>query len=327
MQPSFRPATKADAAALAVLVDIAGEGMPATCGAPRNRLASRRLEIGRERARAREGGFSYSNAIVAEIDGEIAASLVGYRLEDPYDLGCSRRDAGNRRAARAARGEGARLLVCERARDLPRVSPHAGSAPEACSPSPKERRAEQGAVLERDRRKLERGGCSPLCERRLLCAWRRAGDPVSGMSAQRRLGADGKIAYERRLSRCPSAVLAYRMSSAPCRSQCFVRLADDRHPIRSGDHRRGARRLCRRHPRGAARPQGRDRRARASRRHLPQLGLHPDQGAAAHLRALHRNAAAPASSVSPPTMSASISPASSSAAAKWRSGCPTASLI
>jgi hypothetical protein len=28
-KPSLRPATKADAAALAVLVDIAGEGMPA----------------------------------------------------------------------------------------------------------------------------------------------------------------------------------------------------------------------------------------------------------------------------------------------------------
>ena len=33
-----------------------------------------------------------------------------------------------------------------------------------------------------------------------------------------------------------------------------------------------------------------DRRARASRRHLPQLGLHPDQGAAPHRRALHRDA-------------------------------------
>jgi ribosomal protein S18 acetylase RimI-like enzyme len=85
----FRSATKADAAALAVLVDIAGEGMPAymwsTLAAPGQSL----LELGRERAAREEGGFSYTNAVVAEIDGEIAASLVGYRLDDPYDLGGS----------------------------------------------------------------------------------------------------------------------------------------------------------------------------------------------------------------------------------------------
>ena len=85
--PIFRPAIKADAAALAVLVDIAGEGMPAymwsTLAAPGQSV----LELGRERARRETGGFSYNNAIVAEIDGEIAASLVGYRLDEPYDLG------------------------------------------------------------------------------------------------------------------------------------------------------------------------------------------------------------------------------------------------
>jgi ribosomal protein S18 acetylase RimI-like enzyme len=85
-QPTFRPATKADAAALAVLVDIAGEGMPAymwsTLAAPGQSV----LEFGRERAGRETGGFSYRNAIVADIGGEIAASLVGYRLDDPYDL-------------------------------------------------------------------------------------------------------------------------------------------------------------------------------------------------------------------------------------------------
>ena len=88
-EPIFRPATKADAAALAVLVDIAGEGMPAymwsTLKAPGQSL----LELGRERAQREAGGFSYRNSIVAEIDGEIAASLVGYRLDDPYDLEAS----------------------------------------------------------------------------------------------------------------------------------------------------------------------------------------------------------------------------------------------
>jgi ribosomal protein S18 acetylase RimI-like enzyme len=86
-EPLFRPARKADAAALAVLVDIAGEGMPAymwsTLAAPGQSV----LEFGRERAARDTGGFSYRNAIVAECGDEIAASLVGYRLDDPFDLG------------------------------------------------------------------------------------------------------------------------------------------------------------------------------------------------------------------------------------------------
>ena len=50
-------------------------------------------------------------------------------------------------------------------------------------------------------------------------------------------------------------------------------------------------RLRGRDPRRATRRQGGPRRARAPGRHLPQLGLHPDQGAAAHRRGLPRHAA------------------------------------
>jgi len=70
-----------------VLVDIAGEGMPAymwsTLAAPGQSV----LELGRERAGRDSGGFSWKNAVVAEVNGEVAAGLVGYRLDDPYDLG------------------------------------------------------------------------------------------------------------------------------------------------------------------------------------------------------------------------------------------------
>ena len=62
-------------------------------------------------------------------------------------------------------------------------------------------------------------------------------------------------------------------------------------PIRHHRHRRRSRRLRRGDPGGAARVQDRRRRARASRRHLPQLGLHPDQGAAALGRDLPLHAA------------------------------------
>ena len=53
------------------------------------------------------------------------------------------------------------------------------------------------------------------------------------------------------------------------------------HFLRPHRDRWRAGRLCRRDPRGAARHEGGGGRERASRRHLPQLGLHPDQGAAA----------------------------------------------
>lgn len=84
---TFRPATLADASALAVLVDIAGEGMPASFWNELKSPGQSVLELGRERARRDEGGFSWRHATVAEIGGEVAASLVGYRLDDPYDLG------------------------------------------------------------------------------------------------------------------------------------------------------------------------------------------------------------------------------------------------
>ena len=61
--------------------------------------------------------------------------------------------------------------------------------------------------------------------------------------------------------------------------------------LRCHHHRRRSRRLRRGDPRGAARLQDGGRRARASRRHLPQLGLHSHQGAAALGRDLPLHAA------------------------------------
>lgn len=84
--PIFRPGRISDAAALAVLVDIAGEGMPAHMWSGLKAPGQSLLEFGRERARRQEGGFSYRHAVIAEIGGEVAACLVGYRLDDPYDL-------------------------------------------------------------------------------------------------------------------------------------------------------------------------------------------------------------------------------------------------
>ncbi|ODT06182.1 MAG: GNAT family N-acetyltransferase [Mesorhizobium sp. SCN 65-20] len=73
-----RPATKDDAAALARLVNMAGDGLPlylwtklAEGGDP--------WEIGRQRAQREEGSFSYRNAIVLE-HGKVLACLIGYPI-------------------------------------------------------------------------------------------------------------------------------------------------------------------------------------------------------------------------------------------------------
>lgn len=86
-EPRFRAATKADAASLAVLVDIAGEGLPAHLWSTLKAPGQSILEVGRDRALREEGGFSYRNAIIAEVGGEVAATLIGYRLDEPYELG------------------------------------------------------------------------------------------------------------------------------------------------------------------------------------------------------------------------------------------------
>ena len=101
--------------------------------------------------------------------------------------------------------------------------------------------------------------------------------------------------------------------------------ADGSHDLRRRRDRRRPRRLCRGDPRGAARAQDRDRRARAPGRHLPQLGLHPDQGAAALGRDLPPDA--PRQGVRPEGREHRLRPRrrGRSARAAWPSSCPAAS--
>jgi ribosomal protein S18 acetylase RimI-like enzyme len=87
LEPSIRPAHKSDAAALAILVDIAGEGMPSYMWSRMREPGQSEFEVGRARAAREEGAFSYRNTQVAEVDGEVVACLVDYPLDDPYDTG------------------------------------------------------------------------------------------------------------------------------------------------------------------------------------------------------------------------------------------------
>ncbi len=89
MNASFqlRPARKDDAWALANLIDIAGEGFGNYLWAQSAGTGESALDVGMKRARREQGGFSYRNATLAEHEGEVAALLLGYRLDDPYDTG------------------------------------------------------------------------------------------------------------------------------------------------------------------------------------------------------------------------------------------------
>jgi ribosomal protein S18 acetylase RimI-like enzyme len=83
----LRPARKADARALAQLIDYAGEGFGTYLWSQATGPGESPLAVGMRRAEREEGGFSYRNATLAEIDGEVAALLLGYRLADPYETG------------------------------------------------------------------------------------------------------------------------------------------------------------------------------------------------------------------------------------------------
>ena len=87
LEPTLRPARKSDAVALAALIDIAGEGLPVHFWSQMKEPRQSVFEFGRSRAARDEGNFSYKNATIAGVDGEVAACLVDYPLDDPYDTG------------------------------------------------------------------------------------------------------------------------------------------------------------------------------------------------------------------------------------------------
>lgn len=84
---TLRAATPADARDLAVLIDQAGEGIPSWLWGGQAGPGQDPFEFGAVRAARKEGGFSYRNAWVAEVDGRVAGMLLGYPQPDPYETG------------------------------------------------------------------------------------------------------------------------------------------------------------------------------------------------------------------------------------------------
>lgn len=82
---SIRQATKEDAADLAKLIDIAGEGISSWLWAQKCRDNQAPLDIGTERARREEGGFSYSNALIAGRHGDVHGMVLSYAIDEAPD--------------------------------------------------------------------------------------------------------------------------------------------------------------------------------------------------------------------------------------------------
>lgn len=76
----IRDARKEDCAALADLIDIAGEGLAGYVWQQIAGPGEDARAIGRQRAARDTGSFSYRNSVVAEVDGQIVGALVGYPI-------------------------------------------------------------------------------------------------------------------------------------------------------------------------------------------------------------------------------------------------------
>jgi len=81
----FRCATPADAPAMAELVHFASEGLALYLWTRMAGPGGDPWAVGRERAEREQGGFSFRNTILIELEGRVAAGLIGYPLPDTLD--------------------------------------------------------------------------------------------------------------------------------------------------------------------------------------------------------------------------------------------------
>ncbi len=87
----IRHAESSDAESLAKLINLAGEGIPNWLWTRACVEGQTPLEIGIERAKRKTGGFSYTNALVAELRGTPIGMVLSYAItaaptENPDDL-------------------------------------------------------------------------------------------------------------------------------------------------------------------------------------------------------------------------------------------------
>ncbi|MGR9073623.1 MAG: GNAT family N-acetyltransferase [Gammaproteobacteria bacterium] len=83
LKPPFRHAEKSDCRYVAELIDIAGEGVPYWFWSRQAEKENKTpLQIGMERAAREDVDFSYRNAVFMEMQGRVAAMILGYKLPE-----------------------------------------------------------------------------------------------------------------------------------------------------------------------------------------------------------------------------------------------------
>ena len=87
MEIEIRPALAQEAAPLAALMNMAGEGIPLYLWTRMAEPGQDPMDVGAGRVRRDQGGFSYRNTFVAEVDEAMGGMLLSYRLDDPYEVG------------------------------------------------------------------------------------------------------------------------------------------------------------------------------------------------------------------------------------------------
>ncbi len=83
---SYRRATRADVDDLAQLVEFAGEGLPLCLWTQLAGPAGNPWDVGRKRVGSDTPGYSYRNALIAELAGKTAGALIGYPLGEPEPI-------------------------------------------------------------------------------------------------------------------------------------------------------------------------------------------------------------------------------------------------
>lgn len=79
----IRPAGHDDAFVMAELIEIAGAGIPTYLWSTMAEPGETSREVGARRARRESGCFSYTNALIATMDGDASGMLLGYPLNPP----------------------------------------------------------------------------------------------------------------------------------------------------------------------------------------------------------------------------------------------------
>lgn len=80
-------ARKEQSPELAVLINLAGEGIPQYLWIGMANEGEDPMDIGAQRAAREEGGFSYRNARVCMVEDVLQGMMISYRLPSPYDTG------------------------------------------------------------------------------------------------------------------------------------------------------------------------------------------------------------------------------------------------